>query len=63
MFVGFCLRARPWGDGSRGKTPLHLAAENGYDVVVELLIEAKAAVDAQNEKGRGLGRGFWGKTS
>ena len=58
--VGFSLRAWLWGRGSRGKTPLHLAAENGQDSVVEQLLEAKAAVDAQNKRGRGLGPKIWG---
>ena len=51
---GFCL----WlglGPRLRGSTPLHFAALNHRDSVVERLLEAKAAVDAQNKKGRGLG--------
>ena len=46
--------------GSRGQTPLHLAAGEGHDSVAERLLEAKAAVDAQNNRGRGLGGGYWG---
>ena len=59
--VGFCLPGLgPWGRGSRGKTPLHWAAEEGHVSAVERLIEAKAAVDAEDEDGRGLGRRiFW----
>ena len=30
----------------------------GNEVVVQRLLEAKAAVDAENKNGRGLGRGF-----
>ena len=48
----------PRGRGSRGKTPLHYAALEGHEVVVERLLEAKAAVDAEDSHGRGLGRGF-----
>ena len=50
--------AWPGGCGSRGHTPLHFAAR---DSVVQRLLEAKAAVDAKNEDGRGLGGGYrWG---
>ena len=34
---------------------MHPAAAGGHDLVVERLLEAKAAV-AENNKGRGLGR-------
>ena len=44
--------------GSRGNTPLHLAAREGHDAVAERLLEAKAAVDAQDLDSRGLGGGF-----
>ena len=47
--------------GSRGYTPLHVAAIEGRDAVAERLLEAKAAVDAQNHGGRGLGGGFGGE--
>ena len=43
------------GRGSRGYTPLHLAARAGHDSVVERLLEAKAAVDAKDKDSRGLG--------
>ena len=49
------------GRGSRGSTPLHFAAQQGAEGIVQRLLEAKAAVDAENNYGRGLGRGFGGK--
>ena len=57
--VAFC----PWlasGCGSRGQTPLHYAANKGHESVVQRLLEAKAAVDAKDKDGRGLGGGYWG---
>ena len=46
----------PSGRGSRGWTPLHYAAAEGHVSAVERLIEATAAVDAQENDGRCLGR-------
>ena len=51
------------GRGSRGWTPLLLAAVKGHDSMVERLLEAKAAVDAKDEDGRGLGERFGGAIS
>ena len=60
--VGFCLRGLGHGTtASRGRTPLHYAAENGHIAGIERLIEAKAAVDAKTKSGRGLGRRIWGR--
>ena len=51
----------PSGRGSRGETPLHYAAAKGRVSAVARLIEAKAAVDAKANRGRGLGtRDFGG---
>ena len=53
----------PSGRGSRGQTPLHHAARSGNVSAVARLIEAKAAVDAQDNGGRGLGtKDLRGKT-
>ena len=52
----------PWGRSSRGNTPLHFAAAYRHVGVVQQLLEAEAAMDAQNNTGRGLGRGFEGET-
>ena len=49
------------GRGSLGRTPLLLAAMHSHDLVVQRLLEAKAAVDTKDNEGRGLGRGFGGK--
>ena len=59
--IGFCLRAWPRGRGSRGDAPLHGAAANGHEPTVQRLLQAKAAADAKNEDGRGLGRGLAGE--
>ena len=60
--VGFRLRGLGHGAAaSRGTTLLHAAARNGHDVVVQRLIEAKAAVDVKDYSGRGLGLGILGK--
>ena len=55
--------AWPRAAASRGATPLHWAANNGHDSVAERLLEAKAGVDAQDDKCRGLGGGYWGGKS
>ena len=60
--AGFCLRGLGHGaTTSRGQTPLHWAAEEGHVSAVERLIEAKAAVDAEEEDGCGLGRRILGR--
>ena len=52
----------PSGRGSRGETPLHYAAAKGHVSAVERLVEARAAVDVQDNNGRGLGtRDFGGE--
>jgi len=61
--MGSACGLGPRGCGSRGDTPLHLAAWKGAEQIVQRLLEAKAALDAKNNMGRGLGRGFGGKTS
>ena len=48
------------GRGSWGRTPLHFAAGEGHDSVVQRFVEAKAAVDAEGEDSRCLGGGFDG---
>ena len=63
-FRWFLRVAWPLGHGSRGKTPLHFAAQTGHDSVVEQLLEAKAAVDVkENDNGLFLRGGFAGETS
>ena len=63
-FRWFLRVAWPLGRGSRGKTPLHFAAQTGHDSVVEQLLEAKAAVDVkENDNGLFLRGGFAGETS
>ena len=44
------------GRGSRGE-----AAQKGGEGIVQLLLEAKAAVDAKRNDGRSLGRRIWGE--
>ena len=54
--IGFCWLAL--GHGLWGSTPLHFAAWDAHVLVVERLLEAKAAMDAKDADGRGLGQGF-----
>jgi len=40
------------GDPKTGNSPLHIAAQNGHDNLVAMLIEFKASVNMQNLKGQ-----------
>ena len=52
------------GRSPRGKAPLHFAAQTGHDSVVEQVLEAKAAVDVQeNDNGHFLRQRFGGEAS
>ena len=55
------LQRQPPLRALRGWTSLHYAANRGHNNVVQRLLAAGAAVEAANNKGRGLGREiFWG---
>ena len=55
------LQLQPPLRALRGWTSLHSAARRGHDAVVQRLLAAGAAVEAAENKGHGLRRGFFGE--